>query len=71
MADSTLECNQQCLKRKFCAGINYKEKAKTNKPNCQLTISKDPKFEKNSNEEETEWKFYKVVGERKVILMIN
>ena len=65
----TTECGQHCLRKIFCAGFNLKKNAKRNKINCQLTISKDHKFEKNSSAEESDWNFYALVGERQVSLI--
>ena len=64
-----LECGHHCAMKKFCAGFNFKQETKKNKINCQLTNSKDHKFEENTSAEEADWDFYEAVGGKKVGLI--
>ena len=66
---SMVECGLHCFSKKFCAGHNFKRNARSNKINCQLTISNDHIFEKSNNAEESDWDFYEAVGKRKVIFL--
>ena len=65
---SWTHCGTSCLRKRFCVAYNYKENAKGNEMNCQLTATTRHHFEKG-REGDDGWSFYVGFGEKKVRIL--
>ena len=64
-------CAASCVMHRFCTAINYKENAKDNEINCQLTNTTEHKFDKNTSKQDRVWTFRKVNVDRSLLVSIK
>lgn len=64
-------CAASCAVHRFCTGINYKENAKENEMNCQLTNTTQHKFDENASKKDRVWTFRKVNVVRSLLVSIK
>ena len=57
-------CGLRCAEKRFCVAINFKEKAKDNENNCQLTNTTEQKFDENAPKQEKVWTFRRIDVDR-------
>ena len=65
------DCALKCAVHRFCVAINYKEKVKGNKLNCQMTNTTKHTFDEYASKEERVWTFRKVNIDRSQVVSIT